>query len=90
MKRQLSQTNPKKTCQNTHQKGTVEGVMSLPEWYSEVQMMVTGTLSQPLPKKDKQQVPRSPRKKPITTLVLSCIPDGVQVKPGLVGSYREA
>jgi hypothetical protein len=44
--------------------GTVEDVTGWPEWYSEVQTMAAGTSSQPLPKKDKQQVPRSPRKQP--------------------------
>jgi hypothetical protein len=57
--------------------GIVEDVMGWPEWYSEVQMVIVGTSSQPPPKKDKQQVPRSPRKKPIATLVLPHIPDGV-------------
>jgi hypothetical protein len=49
--------------------GTVEDVTGWPEWYSEVQTMEAGTSSQPLPKKDKQQVPRSPRKQPVAALV---------------------
>jgi hypothetical protein len=65
--------------------GIVEDVMGWPEWYAEVQTMVAGTSNQPPLKKDKQQVPRSPHKKPITSLVLSWIPDGVQVKPDLLG-----
>jgi hypothetical protein len=65
--------------------GTVEDVTGWPEWYSKVQTVIAGTSSQPPPKKDKQQVPRSPRKQPITTLILPRIPDGVRVESGLLG-----
>jgi hypothetical protein len=51
--------------------------------------MVAGTLTQPLPKKNKQQVPRSPRKQPDASIVLPCIPDGVQVKPDLLGQIEK-
>jgi hypothetical protein len=69
--------------------GTVEHVMGWTEWYSEVQTMATETSSQPLLKKDKQQVPRSPRKQPISALILSCIPDGIQVKLDLLGHIEK-
>jgi hypothetical protein len=36
-------------------------------------------------KKDKIQIPRSPRKKPTAEIVLPCIPEGVQVGPELLG-----
>jgi hypothetical protein len=57
--------------------GTVEHVMDCPKWYVEVQTMAAGTSIQPPLKKDKQQVPRSPRKQPIIVLVFPRIPDGV-------------
>jgi hypothetical protein len=69
--------------------GTIEDVTDWPEWYAEVQTMAVGTSSQPPLKKDKQQVPRSPRKQPITTLVFPRIPDGVQVKPDLLGHIEK-
>jgi hypothetical protein len=47
--------------------------------------MEVGTSSQPPTKKDKQQVPRSPRKKPVTSIVLSRIPEGLWVKSDLLG-----
>jgi hypothetical protein len=60
--------------------------MGQPEWYTEEQPEVIGTSSQPPPsKKDKIQIPRSPRKKPAAEIVLPRIPDGVQVGPDLLG-----
>jgi hypothetical protein len=65
--------------------GTVEDVTGWPEWYSQEQPKVARTSSQPpLPKKDKLEVPRSPRKQPLTTILLPHIPDGVQVGPGML------
>jgi hypothetical protein len=47
--------------------GTVEYVSAWPEWYTEEQLEVVGTSIQPPPvKKEKIQIPRSPRKKPTT------------------------
>jgi hypothetical protein len=66
-------------------KGTLEDVTRWLEWYFKVQTTVIGTSSQPPPKKDKQQVPRSPRKQPVATLILPHITDGVQVESGLLG-----
>lgn len=42
--------------------------------------MEVGNSSQPLPKKDKKKVPRSPCKKPIVPLIFPHIIDGVRVK----------
>jgi hypothetical protein len=65
--------------------GIVEDVTGWLEWYSQEQPKAAGTSSQPPPpKKDKLEVPRSPRKKPLTTIILPQIPDGVQVGPGLL------
>jgi hypothetical protein len=50
--------------------------------------MEDGTLSQLLPKKNKQQVPRSPRKQPVVALVLLRIPKGVWVKSDLLGYVK--
>jgi len=47
--------------------------------------MEAGTSSQPLPKKEKQQVPKTPRKQPIAAIVLPRIPEGVRVKSNLLG-----
>jgi hypothetical protein len=69
--------------------GTVEDVMGWPEWFFEVRPMEAGTSSQPLPKKDKQQVPRSPRKQPVVALVFPRIPDGVRVKSDLLGHVEK-
>jgi hypothetical protein len=66
--------------------GMVEDVTGWPDWYSEAQPEAAGTSSQPPPsKKDKLQVPRSPRKQPLTTIILPHIPDGVQKGPDLLG-----
>jgi hypothetical protein len=66
--------------------GTVEDVSSWLEWYTEEQPEAAGTSSQPPPpQKDKIQIPRSPRKKPATEIILPWIPDGVQVGPDLLG-----
>jgi hypothetical protein len=73
------------TMSDQPHQGKVEDVTGWPEWYVEVQPMEAGTLSQPLEKKDKQQVPRSPHKKPITSIILLRIPDGVWVKSDLLG-----
>jgi hypothetical protein len=51
--------------------------------------MEVGTSSQPLPKKDKQQVPRSPCKQPVVAIVFPCIQDGVQVKSDLMGHLKK-
>jgi hypothetical protein len=65
---------------------TVEDVSAWPEWYTEEQPEAAGTSSQPpQQKKDKIQIPRSPRKKPATEIVLPRIPEGVQVGPELLG-----
>jgi hypothetical protein len=41
---------------------------------------------QPPPsKRDKQQVPRSPHKQPVTKIILPCIPDGIRVESDLLG-----
>jgi hypothetical protein len=66
-------------------KGIVKDVMGWMKWYSKVQMMVVGTSRRPPQKTDKQQVPRSPRKQPIAAIFFPYIPDGVQVKPELLG-----
>jgi hypothetical protein len=64
----------------------VEDVSDWPEWYTEEQPEAVGTSSQPPPpKKDKIQIPRSPRKKPAAEIVLPRIPEGVQVGPDLLG-----
>jgi hypothetical protein len=52
-------------------------------------MMADRTSSQPLLKKDKQQVPRSPRKQPVATLILPRILDGVRVESGLLGHVEK-
>jgi hypothetical protein len=66
--------------------GTIEDVPGWSEWYAKEQPEATGTSSQPPPpKKDKHQVPRSPRKKPAAEIMLPRIPDGVQVGPDLLG-----
>jgi hypothetical protein len=71
--------------------GMVEDITGQPEWYTEEQPEAVGTSSQPPPsKKDKIQIPRSPRKKPTTEIILPCIPDGVQVGPELLGHIKEA
>jgi hypothetical protein len=67
--------------------GIVEDFTGCLEWYSEVQTVGVGTLSQPPPNKYKKHVPRSPHKKPIAALVLPCIPDGVSVESGLIGKF---
>jgi hypothetical protein len=65
---------------------TGEDVSDWPEWYTEEQPEATGTSSQPpQQQKDKIQIPRSPRKKPATEIVLPRIPEGVQVGPELLG-----
>jgi len=51
--------------------------------------MVTRTSSQPPPKKDKQQVPRSHRKQPVAALIFPRMQDGVQVKPNLLGHIEK-
>jgi hypothetical protein len=68
---------------------TVEDVTNCLEWYSEAQMTVTRTSIQPPPKKDKQQVPRSPCKQLVPALVLPCIPYGVQVESGFLGHINK-
>jgi hypothetical protein len=65
-------------------KGTVEEVIGWPEGYSETLLGTTGTSSQPSLKKDKQQVTRSLRKKPVATIILPHITDGVRVESGLL------
>jgi hypothetical protein len=68
-----------------------EDVSAWPKWYTEEQPEVAGTSSQPPQrKKDKIQIPRSPRKKPTTKIVLPRIPEGVQVGPELLGYVEEA
>jgi hypothetical protein len=92
MKSQEATINPGESqmIMSDHQlEGIVEDVMGWPEWYFEVQMTATGTLSQPPTKENKKQVPRSPRKQPVATIVLSHIPDGVQVKPDLLGHINK-
>jgi hypothetical protein len=67
-------------------KGTIEDVTGWPKWYSKTQPRVTGTSSQPPPlKKEKKQVLRSPRKKPVASLILPYIPYWVRVELGLLG-----
>jgi hypothetical protein len=66
-------------------KGTVEDVTGWLKWYSDEQSIAIGTLSEPPRKKGKQQVPRSPHKQPVPTLVLSHIPNGVRVEEGFLG-----
>ena len=63
----------------------MEDVTGWPEFYVEVRLMEIGTSSQPLLKKDKNQVPRSPRKQPVTTICFLCILEGVHEKSDLVG-----
>jgi hypothetical protein len=66
--------------------GMVEDVSDWPEWHTEEQPKVVGTSSQqPLAKKDKIQIPRSPHKKPAAKIILLRIPEGVQVGPDLLG-----
>jgi hypothetical protein len=92
MKSQEVAINPGESqmIMSDHQlEGTVEDVMGWLEWYFEVQMMATRTLRQPPTKANKKHVPRSPRKQPITTIVLSHILDGVQVKPDLLGHINK-
>jgi hypothetical protein len=74
------------TISDHPQEGTVEYVSAWLEWYTKEQPEATRTSSlPPSPKKDKIQIPRSPRKKPAAEIVLPRIPDGVQVGPDLLG-----
>ena len=74
------------TISNYPQEGMVEDVTGWLEWFIGEQSEVAGTSSQPPPpKKDKIQIPRSPRKKPVAEIVLPRILDGVQVGPDLLG-----
>jgi hypothetical protein len=66
--------------------GMVKDVKGWSEWYSEEQLEAARTSSHPPPpKKYKLQVPRSPHKQPIATIILPGMPDGVQVGPDLLG-----
>jgi hypothetical protein len=71
------------------QEGEVEDFMGWPKWYAEVQPTKAGTSSHTLPKKDKQQVPRSPRKQPVVGIVFPHIPDGVWVKSNFPGHVEK-
>jgi hypothetical protein len=69
---------------------TGEDVSTGPEWYTEEQPKTAGTSSQtPQQKKDRIQIPRSPREKPTSEIVPPRIPDGVQVGLELLGHIRK-
>jgi hypothetical protein len=70
--------------------GMVKDITGQLECQNEEQPEAAGTSSQPPPsKKDRLQIPRSPRNKPTIEIILPCIPDGVQVGPELLCHIRK-
>jgi hypothetical protein len=69
--------------------GIVEDVTSRPYTYADERTMEVGISSQPPQQKGKQPIARSSRRQATTTIVLSCIPEGLHTMPNLLGCVEK-